>query len=139
MIVDFYVIKESSAIKSLQFACTLIEQAYQQQQRVYIHTASLADAERLDNLLWTFRDDSFIPHNIYLASDQQPPQVRIGFGETAPSSDVLINLTDKIPPFFQQFNRVIEIVFDDPVVQQLARERYKQYRDKQCEINTIKN
>ena len=29
---------------------------------VHIHAASRADAERLDELLWTFRDGSFVPH-----------------------------------------------------------------------------
>jgi DNA polymerase-3 subunit chi len=49
-----------------------------------------------------------------------------------------MNLSRDIPAFYSQFKHVIEIVFPDPVVQQLARTRYKQYRDQGHEINTIK-
>lgn len=139
MIVDFYVLKEDSGLKSLHFACQLIEKAYQEQQQVYVHTSSQEEAERIDQLLWTFKDDSFIPHHLYQADDTQPPPVRIGFDAAPPHADLLINLCDKIPAFYQNFGRVIEIVFNDPTVQQSARERFKQYREQQCEINTIKN
>lgn len=140
MVVDFYVLNENSGQQqSLAFACQLIEKAYLQQQTVYVHTSSAEDAERIDNLLWTFKDDSFIPHALYQANDPSPPAVQIGHGEALVKANILVNLCNKIPAFYQQYPRIIEIVFNDPIVQQLARERYKQYREQQYEINTIKN
>lgn len=139
--VDFYILEEASGLKSLHYACQLIEKAHQRDQRVYIHTNSSEDAERIDTLLWTYRDDSFLPHSIYDAADEHPPSIRIGYDKAyaAPESDhVLVNLDREIPPFSQKFNHIIEIVFSDPTVQQLARERFKKYRDQGYEMNTYK-
>jgi DNA polymerase-3 subunit chi len=139
--VDFYILEQASGLKSLHYACLLIEKAHQQDQRVYIHTNSPEDAERIDMLLWTYRDDSFLPHSIYDAADENSPPIRIGFdkGYAASGNDhVLVNLDKEIPSFFHKFNRIIEIVFSDPTVQQLARERFKKYRDQGCEMNTYK-
>lgn len=139
MKIDFYILDQATAQKSLFFACQLIEKAYSLQQKVYIHTSSKEEAERFDQLLWTFRDNSFLPHNLYQPTDEHPPAIQIGYHETPPShADLLINLTHAIPAFYQQFKHTIEIVFSDAHVQQLARERYKQYRDQGCELNTFK-
>jgi len=48
-----------------------------------------------------------------------------------------VNLSKKIPPY-EQFDHVIEIIFSDIIVQQLARERYRFYRDHNCIINVQK-
>lgn len=139
MKIDFYILDNATAQKSLHFACGLIEKAYLNQDRVYIHTNSKEEAERLDLLLWTFKDDSFLPHNLYRHDDQSPPPIQIGY-ENAPKehTHLLLNLSQQFPDFYPQFNQVIEIVFSDATVQQLARERFKQYREQGHEINTHK-
>lgn len=139
MKIDFYVLEVTQAQKSLFFACQLLEKIHAENKRAYIHANSLEEAERLDGLLWTYREDSFIPHNIYQASDDAPPPIQIGYGEKPlHHQDILINLGKEIPEFYQQFNHVIEIVFTDPLVQQLARERYRLYRDNGYQITTHK-
>lgn len=139
MKVDFYILEATSGQKSLFYACQLLEKIYAEQKRVYINTSSKEEAERFDGLLWTYRDDSFLPHNLYNPTDDCPPPIQIGYGETpAAHQEVLLNLCKEIPRFYKQFTHVIEIVFSDPLVQQLARERFKQYRDQGCEINTYK-
>lgn len=138
MQVDFYILETGNAQQSLFYACQLIEKAYQDQQKVYIHANSKEEAERLDNLLWTYKEDSFLPHQIYQETDFPPP-IQIGTGNPpSDQQDLLINLNHLIPNFYTQFKRVIEIVFADPQVQQLARERFKQYRDQGCLMNTFK-
>lgn len=143
MKIDFHILEKASMQKSLYFACQLIEKAYTDQRQVYIHTNSREEAERLDALLWTYRDDSFIPHHLYSHTDDCPPPIQIGFGDSSvekavDSQDVLVNLSREIPPFYKQFKHIIEIVFSDSDMQQLARERYRQYRDQGYEINTNK-
>jgi DNA polymerase-3 subunit chi len=65
--------------------------------------------------------------------------IEIGIGsEPARMEGVLVNLTNQIPSFYQQFSRVIEIVFSDPAAQQAARDRFRQYREQGCELNTHK-
>ncbi|MBX3708787.1 MAG: DNA polymerase III subunit chi [Gammaproteobacteria bacterium] len=140
MKIDFYLFDTASSQKSLYFACQLLENIYTtQRQSIYVTVKTREEAERFDALLWTYRDNSFLPHNIYHTTDEYPPRIQIGLvDDPKKSGGILFNLTRDIPPFYQQFEQVIEIVFNDPLVQQLARERYKQYRDQKHEINTLK-
>lgn len=137
--VDFYILDADSGQKSLLFACQLIEKFHQEQQRIFIYTATKDEAERLDALLWTYSDNSFIPHAIYNQQDDCAPSIQIGYSDAPEAHNgILINLSRSIPIFYSQFKHVIEIIFSDPQVQQLGRERYKQYRDQGCELNTLK-
>jgi DNA polymerase-3 subunit chi len=146
MQIDFYVLATTSGQQSLLFACQLVEKAHAKQQHVYIHTNSLPEAEKIDALLWTYQDTSFLPHALYQPNDDNPPPIQIGTTESLifaadnkiNQSTMLINLATKIPTFYAQFTHIAEIVFSEPAIQQLARERYKQYREQGHEINTIK-
>lgn len=138
MNIAFHVLELSSGLPSLRYICGLIEKI-DKQQPVYIFVNSQDEAERLDTLLWTYRDDSFIPHQLLRTDDDMPPPIQIGHREPPASlRGTLINLRQEIPAFFKQFDPMIEIVFSDPVMQQLARERYRQYRDQGCDIQTYK-
>jgi DNA polymerase-3 subunit chi len=137
--IDFYVIEQASSEQSLLFACKLIEKAYTDKQVIYIHTESIEAAEYMDDLLWSFRDDSFLPHTLVDTKHNDLPPILIGY-EQAPEThqSVLVNLAKQVPEFYNQYQRIIEIVFSDPDVQQLARERYKHYRDQGHDIHTHK-
>jgi DNA polymerase-3 subunit chi len=134
--VDFYIL-EGSKQRAMLFVCELTQTYFQEKKPIYIYTDSQNTAELLDNLLWTYRDDSFLPHG--MDEDNRSLPIRIGYGDIAAHHHgLLINLHPEIPPQFQQFNHIIEIVFSDPLVQQLARNRYKQYREKGIELTTHK-
>lgn len=140
MKIDFYVLETTSALQSRIFACRLVEQFYQEQgSGIFLHTDSKEEAEKLDALLWTFGDTSFLPHQLYSGQENQAP-IQIGFGESPLNKQtILINFGKEIPGFYQQCDQVIEIVFTDPVVQQCGRQKYKQYRDQGHDIQTIKS
>ena len=142
--VDFHVIEPASSQQAHRYACQLIEKAYQAgQQPIYVHTDTRADAERFDTLLWTYRDDSFLPHELHSATQSQAARIQIGYADNMPNytpenSCILINLSKDLPSNHQTFAAIIEIVFSDPAVQQLARERFKQYRQYGYSLNTHK-
>ena len=138
MKIDFYVLEQTDYQQALLLACNVVEDAHNNQQSVYIHASSLEEANKIDELLWSFRDDSFLPHNLYDAADACPPPIQIGHDATPPHQAVLVNLSKEVPKFYQQFQQVIEIVFSEPSVQQLARERYKHYRESGYDITTHK-
>lgn len=139
MIVHFHILENASGMQALIYACTLLEQAYQRNESVYVHTNSREDAEKLDNLLWTFRDDSFVPHQLHDPNADLPPPIQIGHGAIPQGKyKLLINLSREFPTSYSQFNEVAEIVFADPLVQQLARDRFRQYRDQGHELITHK-
>ena len=129
--VDFYILSRDDAEARLSTACRLADKAFRLGHRVFIHAASEEAARELDRRLWTFRDDSFVPHS--LAGDGSDPgdPVRIGAGPAPDTSpDVLINLAGAVPSWAEGSTRVAEIVGADPAERAAGRERYRRYRDK---------
>jgi DNA polymerase-3 subunit chi len=129
--VDFYLLTDADPRAKARVACRLAEKAFSGGQRVYLHCADAAQAETLDKLLWTFRDKAFVPHG--LVGSGEP--IEIGHAEPAPAA-VLINLTDAVPGWFAQYERVAEIVAGEDSAKQAGRARFRAYRERGCELTT---
>ena len=128
MNINFYVGRSRQLRYRLGFACKLVEKALAQQLTCYIHTDSLRTCEYMDDMLWTYKDISFIPHGIY--PQEKALSVLLGYGDNlAPKADFLINLSNQPPPFLSQFNKVAEILDQDTEILQAGRKRYVYYRE----------
>jgi DNA polymerase III subunit chi len=128
--VDFYVLASADTASRLRFACRLAEKVYRLSQRVHMHTDSAALAAEMDELLWTFRQGSFIPHEVSKAGEVAQSPITIGHGaERPPDANLLINLASDVPGFVVDFPRVAEIVDASDDGKQLGRERFRHYRD----------
>jgi len=135
--VDFYLLKQDNPQARYPFACRLIEKGYHLGHKLYIHCADQKEAHKLDDLLWCYKDASFIPHNLNGEGPTPPPPVQIGFNADPNGfNDILINLDTTIPEFYQRFNRLIEIVPTEPSWRNKLREHYRFLRDKDFEIKT---
>lgn len=137
--VDFYVLAEDTPDARLRYACHLAEQAVEQGHRVYLQTAAHAEALRLDELLWTFNDRSFLPHEVFSGHPASHARVMIMLGESAapPSHrQLLVNFSDVVPPDLEAYERIAEIVDADPERKRSARERYRQYRERGCTLES---
>ncbi|MES2998221.1 MAG: DNA polymerase III subunit chi [Pseudomonadota bacterium] len=144
--VDFYLLNTPDKKEIYRFLCRLVDKAYQQQHHTYIHTNSLEEAQRLDDLLWTFRDISFIPHQIgettTLSCNSQhtlqlPVSVTIGTDKPKlPSNDIVFNLTQEVPHFFFEFSRIIEMVSEEKTNKTQARKKYKAYKEQHYSLTT---
>jgi len=136
MKIEFFVLENASRLQALRELCLLMEKSYQAAESVYIHVNSPEEAELLDRLLWTYHDESFLPHSMK-AEDAAP--IMIGYTTPATTSThTLVNMTAGIPAFYQQFQRVIEMVYQDTAIQQAARERFRQYREAGQNLQTHK-
>lgn len=134
--IDFYILASAAPGKRETLACRIAEKAVGLGHRVFIHAGDRQRAEALDDLLWTFRDGSFLPHAI--GKDDESP-VTIGAGEEpAASPYLLINLDDAVPAFFSRFERVAELVSEEPAVRDAGRERFRFYRDRGYSLRTHK-
>lgn len=125
--IDFYQIKGDE----MEFTCRLIAKIYRLGHQIHVHTGSKDAAKQLDEKLWAWPPQAFVPH--VLADEDagfaDPAQVRIGFGkEAVKSKDVLINLAPEVPEFFSQFDRVAEVVPQDDQRRKAAREHYSFYK-----------
>lgn len=129
--VDFYILSQRGPRERHVFACRLAEKAYRLDNTVHIHAGSLETAEQLDELLWTFRDGSFVPHDLLtpaLADRNSPVTIGCDSGPLQ-SRDLLINLCDDIPPFAESFPRVAELVSSDDDCKRESRKRFVAYRE----------
>ena len=138
--VDFYVLKASGDAARAQFACRLAEKAYRLKNKVHIQTDSLKSAGQLDELLWTFRDGSFVPHEV-LDTAQSDPVAPVTIGcDAVPEGecDLLINLADSVPASTTSFPRIAEIVTSDDTAKAQSRNRFVVYRDDGHTLETHK-
>lgn len=138
--VDFYILSRKSDGARLSLACRLAEKAVQQQCEVVINAESEPEENRLDQLLWTFSQGSFLPHRRISdnsRSDEGEP-VLIGRGQVPDdgSWDFLINLAPEVPEFFSRFDRVAEVVGAEEENKAAGRERFRYYRDRGYELHT---
>ena len=100
--VGFYVVQAADQTQRLQVAVRLADKAFQQGHRIFINAADEAQARTLDELLWTFRPASFLPHGLH--GQEQSESIAIGWGqEPLDHNDLLINLQLGIPGFFSRF------------------------------------
>ena len=136
--IDFYLLNQAGQHSRQTFACRLAEKAYRLKNTVHIHTGSRGDADRLDELLWTFRDGSFVPHERISGSQREAESpITIGCeGDPVEPRDLLINLCDEIPACAEGFPRVAELVTSDDDCKQLSRRRFAAYRDKGHTLET---
>lgn len=138
--VDFYVLRAAGDLARQQFACRLAEKAYRLQHKVHIHTANLEEARRVDELLWTFRDGSFVPHQLVQATDDEPDApVTIGCkSDLSPDCELIINLGSSIPAAVSSTGRVAEIVSADDDCKAVSRNRFVEYRNQGHTLSTHK-
>lgn len=138
--VDFYILDRPANEARLMLACRLTEKAVDQQYEVLINTRSDDESTRLNDLLWTFSQGSFVPHRM-IGNDSEPhlgEPVSIGAGREPPDGrwDLLINLADEVPEFFGRFSRVAELVGPAEPDKAAGRERFRYYRDRGYELQT---
>lgn len=134
--VDFYILSGQDPQARRLTACRLVEKACRQGRSVYLQTASEEDTALFDNLLWTFRQGSFVPHETAARGGQEDP-VLVGH-EPPPEfmADVLVNVTPDMPHEFDRFSRIAELIDQDEAVRQAGRQRYKRYQEAGHELLT---
>ncbi len=137
--VSFYLLKGSVEHDRQVFACRLIEKAYKQGHHIYIHTDNAEKAEQVNQILWSFRADSFVPHQLTDRPNADTCPILIGHDTKPPRlMDLLINLGAEQPVFFSQFERVAEFINDDEQLKIMGRERYRFYQQRGYELSTHK-
>jgi len=130
--VDFHILQETSVEARWLYVCRFIEKVERLGHSILVIVNTIEEAQELDDLLWSFKPESFIPHQI-LGSDEEA-KVEITFlanaADTSAHHDVLINLGNQIPDYFSRFARVAEIVIQEPKILENTREHYKFYKQR---------
>ena len=134
--VDFYLITNEVTNTVNNVACRLLEKAYLRGHTVFVYCDNQQQAEQIDELLWTYKEDSFVPHHLQGEGPEPPPAVQIGFGpEPRGFHDLLLNMAKTVPPFYQRFRRIMEIVAPNDDAKEISRNHYREYRANACELH----
>jgi DNA polymerase-3 subunit chi len=136
--VDFYIVPASGPGERLRVACRIAEKAYHSDLRVVLVAPDEDERRSLDELLWTFAEGSFVPHE---RSDRgldtsEVPVVLSDGAEPPGRIDVIINLGESIPAFLERTGRIAEVVDGDERRRSAGRARFRIYRERGLEPAT---
>lgn len=133
----------------LRMTCEVVRKHYLSGRRLVVYSQNAPVLARFDRLLWSFDATAFIPHVdvsddlapqsavLLTAAAPLPPAAILQPGQTEPTETPpdappkqpwLVNLDANCPPNAQQFERILEIVSNDPDDVASARERWRQYK-----------
>lgn len=129
--VDFYVLDEPSNPARLKLACRLAEKAYLSSQTALVWHSDAEELKAFDDMLWTFMDGSFVPHEVCSASQSgnEAPVLLSAGTVPAVKVDVLINLSPDVPGCLSHTRRVAEVIDGDDARRRAGRVRFKAYRE----------
>ena len=132
---DFYLIdKPRFRDDPLLLVCELVKKAYAAEQPTLILARSTEQAEALDEKLWEFDDDSFIPHQLAGDDDDSITAVVIASpGVATADRPLVVNLRDECAE--GAYERVLEVVAADPAEREGSRVRWAEYKRRGFEVN----
>ncbi|MBM2854841.1 MAG: polymerase subunit chi [Steroidobacteraceae bacterium] len=139
--VDFYVLASADPAARLRFACRLVEKAWLREHRVRVQLDPGGDGAAFDDLLWTFADRSFVPHERLAASGGPPGEaapvvIAEGDDKGAGDRDMLVNLAGSVPAGYLGYARIAEVVDADDQRRKSGRDRFRFYREQGIEPQT---
>ena len=134
-----YFIVLNSAIKS-RIVCDLAEKCYQDDKRLVIYSDTKEICSNLDKMLWTWKQQSFIPHKYIpsLENSEYEPVILTNNIQSAGDYDTIL-LHDPLP--IEKLNRFTNIIdfaekYDTQALE-ASRDRYKKYRGQKYAIDTL--
>lgn len=134
---SFYLIADRHEEAILQFACRLLQKINRLGQSVYVITADQAQAGRLNEQLWRFEAESFVPHNVVSPDELGSPEATARETEiviswqaepfpSCPSRSVVLNLSSSaLPEPLQHCPHLTNICRNDPADISALRLEYK--------------
>jgi DNA polymerase-3 subunit chi len=132
---DFYLIAKPRFLeKPLLLVCELARKANDSGQPLLILATSAVQAELLDELLWEFDPDAYIPHQIagMDEDDDITPVLIVPPEAEAPMRPLVLNLRNE--PVKGGFERVLEVVPADESAREPLRQRWTFYKNAGLEV-----
>ena len=133
---DFYLIdKPRFREQPLLLVCELAKRGYAANLSILVLARDTAQAEAIDDLMWSFDPDEYLPHQIagMDEGDDDTPILIATPDMDIPARPMLINLRDGAPN--GSFDRVLEVVPADASAREPLRERWKQYKALGFDVN----
>ncbi len=126
----FHILAQNTHAARNLHAAKLVDKAWQQGDRVCVLCDTEEQAVELDDLLWNFTPEAFIPHSIAKAATTPctDPVGILLYPPAAVDWDTVIVLSSALPEDADQYRRLALVAHNDPAVLNQARGHYKQLR-----------
>lgn len=124
---DFYLLGDPAA-EAGNVACRLALMAWERNQTVFVIAPTESSAMQLDDEMWQYPQQRFLPHALAGTPESAKAAVNIGTLSSLNPADVVINLCPEAVPQPQRFSRVLEIVPYASDERKASRVKYKAYR-----------
>ena len=107
--------------------------------KVYLNCNNKAHAEQIAERFWQVDSSEFMAHNLVGEGPRYATNIEIGYQGVKPSwnRQLVINLAENETTFANKFAEVVDFVPCEEKAKQLARERYKIYRQAGYQLQTI--
>ena len=130
--VDFHILAQQNEQERMFYTCRLINKIFKQSLNIIVVCNDSEHVKQLSNLLWHFKEDAFIPHEIEFAEKSSIQFIIIekDYEQLHDFHDVCINLSSEVPSYFGQFNRLLEVVCQNEQVLASTREHYRFYQSR---------
>lgn len=124
----FHILPDTTAQARYHYAARLTEKARSEGDRVCLYCEDDEQAREMDDMLWAFRPDAFIPHEVIAGNDQEcASDVGILLCDPAPADwQTVIVLGNRLPSEADRFARLALVAHSDPAVLQQARRHYRE-------------
>lgn len=123
-----------NAPDKLGYACRLVRKAVKVRGLRIVVVADAPMLNAVDVALWQLSAVDFIAH---CRSDSEehlvarsPVILSIGDATSLPHRDMLLNLGSAVPAGFERFERLVDVVSDEPDDRQRGRARWRHYADR---------
>jgi DNA polymerase-3 subunit chi len=127
--VNFYLLKQNTDAARAALACKLAEQQMRLGQRVYLQAASDDDARELDQLLWSFTPESFVPHALAVDAAASAANVVVGAGAIPPATTCVLNLAaGPVAVTDDHLGAIAEFILNDDEAKAKSRTRWNHYK-----------
>ncbi|MEB3753306.1 DNA polymerase III subunit chi [Acinetobacter sp. MD2(2019)] len=121
--ISFYLF-EKSPERQAESACRLSRKILKQPKKIYWLCDDPSQQKQLDELLWQFDANSFIPHGI----DDLQASVCISAHLPKTGQWIIVNFTAEALQPQDTFEHIIEIVENQESTKIIGREKFKQYK-----------
>jgi DNA polymerase-3 subunit chi len=124
----------------LALAGELVGRALERGRKATVRLPDAATLKRFDQLLWTKDALSFLPHvpiDSPLAAETPVVLTAADADAPWPHADMLFNLADDVPPGFEGFRLLVEIVGQTEADKLPARTRWGFYKQRGCDIKAF--
>jgi len=139
----FYIINKESPQATVagfeEYIVFLAQHFARQGAKVYLNCQDKPHAEQLAEAFWQVDADNFMAHNLVGEGPKYATNIEIGHEGVKPNwnRQLVINLAENETTFANKFAQVVDFVPCEEKAKQLARERYKIYRQAGYQLQTI--